>query len=770
MIATLVLGIGLSTAIFSLFYSLLLQPLPYPHPERLVALWTTTPARGSSRLNVGAANWRDWRAQSRLFEDIALTRPVANYNLTGSGPPERLFGARTSWNLPQVLGVRPWMGRTFTEAEQRAGANVAVLSYRLWLRRFGGDHGLLGRKIQLNSAPFEVIGVMPPEYCYPTRDFELWTPLFIRPDEFQTRLGYDYISVGRLKAGVTVAQAQAEISAIMQRLARQYPEIGTVFGPHDAVVEPLLASTVSQAREPLHVLLGAVGLLLLIGCMNLSLLLLARASARAQEMAVRTAIGAGRWRLVRQMLAELVPLSVAGAAGGVLLAWWMVRAIVPFLPAGMPRVEAVRLHPAALAFAVAAGVFSVFGAGLWPARLAAAGSRTMTARSYGRNLLVVAQVALASVLLFGEALFVRSLAALLKVQPGFTTQGILTMHLAVTRARHPEDRQVADYYDRIAERVRTVPGVSAAGIVNRLPLSGTAQTGPVEFEGKPEAGIVDTDWRSATRGYFEAIGIPLVRGSVFTGRERETTQPVGLIDEHLARKVFGNQDPVGRRFRISAGTVRGPWTGIVGVVGHILHESLEKDVRPQVYWPEAQRAQDRAALVVRTAGHPASFAPAVVQQIRALDPEQTVYDVRSMDEWVERSLSTRNLVTSLVGLFGGASLALACLGLYGVVSYTARLRLREFGIRMALGAAPAHVRRLVLRHALRLAVWGAAAGLVLTWPAGAALHRFVYGVSTMDAAALAVVPAVLLGAALLASLAPARRAASADPALTLRAE
>ena len=769
-LATMVLGIGLSTATFSLVYSLLVEPLPYAQPERLAGLWTTLPSKGNLRLNVGAANWRDWRAQSRLFQDMALTRAIANYNLTGDGPPERLSGARTSWNLPQVLGVRPWMGRTFTEAEQRAGTRVAVLSHALWQRRFGGDAGILGRKIQLNDEPFEVIGVMPPAYCYPTRNHELWTPLFIPDAEMQSRLGYDYRAVGRLKPGVSFARAQAEMSAIMARLARQYPGPLSIFGAHGVLVEPLLDSMVRQVRRPLYVLAAGVGLLLLIGCLNAGILLLIRANARAAEMAMRTALGASRARLTAQMLAELLPLSAAGAAGGALCAWWMLRALVPMLPPDLPRSESVGLHPSALAFAVAAALVTVFTAGLPPARAASAGGRTFTARGSGRNLLVMAQVCVAAVLLFGEGLFLRSLAALLQVHPGFATQGILTMHLAVTRARHPRDSQVADYYDRIAQAVQALPGVTAAGLVNRLPLTGVGQTGPVEFEGRPEVGIVDTDWRSATPGYFEAAGIPLRRGRLFTHTDREDKPIVGLIDEQLARKVFGAADPIGRRFRISLGKEHGPWTEIAGVVGHVLNDSLEKDARPQVYWPEAQRAQDRAVLVMRTAGNPASFTAAVAGQIRTLDPEQTFYDVRPMDAWVARSVGTRRLVTALLGVFGLASLGLACLGLYGVVAYSARLRLREFGIRIALGAAPRHVRGMVRGHALKLALGGSAAGLALAWPVGLALRSFLYGVSGMDALTLAVVPVVLVAVAFAASAEPARRAAAADPAVTLRAE
>src|SRR5216684_138940 len=715
--ATLALGIGLSTVTFSVVYSVLLQPLPYPEADRIMALWPSARKTGYARFSVSAALWLHWRKDSTLFEDIALTRPIANFNLTGDGAPERLQGARTSFNVPLVLRVRPLLGRTFTEEEQRHDARVAILSHGFWKRRFASDPEILGRKIQLNGGPFEVIGIMPPEYRYPSADFELWTPLYIPPGEIIEGMNYQYLAVGRLKRGVSVAQAQTEISAIMQRLSQEYPvSYGIGENSVGALVEPLAQSDASQIRSTLQVLLAAVACLLLIGCMNLAVLLIARASARAREMAVRVALGATSGRLRRQLLAEVIPLGVAGTAGGLLLAWWMLKALLPYLPANTPRVTSIALHGPVIAFAVGASLLVVLLASLLPGRIASrnhpAGTLQQSSRSIAgggqaRNLLVVAQIAVTIILLFGGLLFARSLSALLRVNPGFSSQGVLTMHLAVTRAKYREDVQVADYYRRLVDRVRSVPGVTAAGVVNRLPLSGIAQTGGVEFEGR--TGSYDSDWRSATLGYFEAIGIPLHRGRLFTVDDREASPSVGLIDERLARRVFGSEDRVGKRFRryLPSLAKQDPWTEIVGVVGHVLNDSLERDTRPQVYWPETQRTQDRAALVVRTVGHPESYSQAVVDQIRKEDPQQPVYDVRSMEEWLNRTLQSRTLLTGTVALFSGASLLLACLGLYGVISYTADLRLREFGIRMALGAGRGHVRGLVLRHAGKLALCGA---------------------------------------------------------------
>ena len=785
--ATLALGIGLTTAIFSLAYSILLRALPYPDPERLVTLWLTNTAAVAanvSRFNANSANWMDWRAQSELFEDIALTRAVANFNLTGDGPPERVQGGRTTWNLPHVLGVQPVLGRMFTEEETAQDAKVAVLSYGFWQRRFGRDPGIVGRTIQLSGAPFEVIGVMPPDFRYPARDFELWTPLFIPPDETRSQYNFNYRAVGRLKPGVTLQKAQAETSTITRRWARQYPASSGA-GEYGVLVESLLDSTVGQFRTILYVLLAAVGCLLLIGCINLGGLLIVRASARTHEFAIRAALGASAARLRRQTLAEVLPLSAAGGGGGALLAWWLLKVLVPWLPPQVPGLESIGLNGPVLAFALVLSVLVVLLAGMPPARLASrvhlAGTmqqnpRTLAGGSTIRNALVVAQIAVTLVLVFGGGLLARSLAAVMKVNPGFSTQGVLTMHLAVTRAKYPTDPQVADYYRRLVERVKTIPGVITAGMVNLLPFSELRTVYPVEFEGKPDEGAAG-DGRSVTPSYFSAMGIPLIRGRDFSQQDKEGAPLVGIIDEQLALKVFGNGDPLGKRFRFGVITTSTLWIEIVGVVGHIRNDSLETDPRPQMYWPEAQRTsdvnrayKDRGALVVRTAGHPESFTSAVVEQIHSENPEQPVYDVRSMEDWLDRSLQSRNLLTGLVTLFGGASLLLASVGLYGVLSYAVAQRTKEIGIRMALGATGRNVRWLVLRHSLTIVLAGIWLGLPLAWLGTRVLASFLYGLTPTDPAAIVLAASLLILVALLACYLPARRATRVDPMIALRHE
>jgi putative ABC transport system permease protein len=672
------------------------------------------------------------------------------------------------------------LGRYFTEEEARRDASVAVLGYGFWESRFARDPAIVGRNIKLNGESFEVIGVMPPDFQYPTGDYQLWTPLFITPDEIRTRMVFFYISVGRLKPGVSLQQAQAEMSGIMQYLERKYPANSR----RGVLVEPMLEYAVGEFRTIIYVLLAAVGCLLLIVCINLGGLLVARASARTHEFAVRAALGASAARLRRQTLAEALPLSAVGGSGGVLLAWWLLEISASWLPAGLTSLVSIRLDGRVMVVALALSVLVVLLAGMLPARLASRvqlactmqhGSRATASGITMRNALVVAQIAVTLVLVFAGGLLARSLVEVLKVNPGFSPQGVLTMQLTVPRAKYtsdlyPTDPLVADYYHRLVARVKTVPGVIEAGIVNALPFGPGRMSGGIEFEGKTDRDMMGVNINSATPGYFSALGIPLIRGRDFTEYDREGAPAVGIIDEQLARSVFGEENPLGKRFRFSRGGPTTQWREIVGVVGHIKTDSLEADLRPQAYSPEAQQTLDRGALVVRTVGRPETFTSAVVEQIHKENPDQPVYDVRSMETRLDRSLQSRNLLTGLVTLFGGSALLLACLGLYGVVSYGAGLRLREFAIRTALGARPGDVRRLVLAHAARLWISGTAIGLVAAWPAGRALQGQLYGVGSADTIALSVAPCLLLVIALLAGLGPARRAGRVDPAVTLRAD
>ncbi len=783
---TLALGIGLSTAIFSLTYSFLLRALPYPDADRLVMIWLTHPAAaaaGNPRFSPNAVNWLEWQEQARSFDGLALARTGLSFNLTGGDRPERVVGIKASPNLAQVLGIPPRLGRMFTAEEVEQDAKLAVLGDGFWTRRFARDPGVIGQRIQLNGEAYEVIGALPPEFQFPANEFDLLTPLLIPPQERLSPSHFYYKAIARLKAGVSLRQAQAETTAITARLAERRPDRKGP-GGDGTQVESLLDTNVGQFRTTLYALLAAVGCLLLIGCINLGGLLIVRASARTHEFAIRAALGASRGRLRIQTLAEVLPLSVAGAGVGILLAWALLKVLARWLPAYLPRLETVGLHLPVLAFAVGLSVLIVSLAGMLPARVAARaqlastiqpGARTVAGGGALRNALVAAQIAMTLALVFAGGLLARSLAAALQAHPGFSPQGALTMQLQVTRTKYPTDAEVGDYYHRLVARVKTIPGVVAAGI-GSLPFSAFGTSGPVEFAARPNEELLPSQFRQATPGYFAALGIPLLRGREFTEQDKEGAPPVAIIDEQLARRALGETDPVGQRIRFGPITKTTPWVEIVGVVGHIRASSLEFDPTPQLYWPgaqqrlEMQRGEYRVGLIVRTSGQPEKFTSAIVEQIQKENPDQPVYDVRSMEDRLDQSLQARHLLTGLVTLFGAAAMLLACLGLYGVVSFGVALRLREFAIRAALGAQANDIRRLVLAHAARLWLAGSVIGLIAAWPVGGALKSQLYGVGGSDAVALATALSLSLVTALVAGLVPALRAGRVDPAVTLRSE
>jgi predicted permease len=777
-VAIVALGIGAVTAIFSVVYSVVLRPLPYRDPERLVALWTRAPRLRLPRAFVNGADYREWRSQNHVFEDVALVRHIANFNLTDDGEPERILGARVSANLFDVLGVTPALGRLFTEDEDEIGHDDAVLlSDGLWKRRFGGDPSVVGRRIRLSGIPHTVVGVMRPDFRYPGREFQLWTPLTINPDELSRKIGgYSFLAVARLKRGVSVAAAQSEMDTIARRLEAAYPASNRETGVE---VVALLADVVSPVRPALLVLLGAVGCLLLIACLNLSSLLGARALSRAREFAVRRALGASRGRLAAQALAEVTPILALGGALGVAAAVWAVQAFIPLAPVALPRVESIGVHAPVLAFSVAMLAVTGLVSGLVPAVQAWRSDLASATREGGRSttggrgqskvgsLLALTQVALTVPLVVGAGLLVRSFSALSQVDPGFRAEGALSLHLAIPRSKYPKDLDVAAFCSRLLEQVRAVPGVAAVGMVNRLPLAGVAQIGSVEFD-RPSEGEMIVDWRTVTPGYFDALGIPIREGRVFTEFDTEKAPPVGVIDEQIARAIWPGESAIGKRFRIPVATF--PWVEIVGVVGHVRHDGLDVDPRPQVYWNYHQRTQDRAVLVVRGRQDPSALAPAVLAAIRKVDPEQAAYDVRPMEAVLERSLAQRWLNATLLGVFAGMALLLASVGVYGVIAFGVARRTREFGIRLALGAERSQVARLVVGQGAALAAAGTVVGVIAAAILAGAMQSLVYGVPPRDLASFAIASAVLLAVAVLASYLPARRAASVDPAVTLRAE
>ena len=777
-ILTVGLGIAATTAVFSVVYGVLWSPLPYAASDRLVSLWTQSLELKQDRMFVGAADYRDWRTQQTVFEDIALVRTVGNFTMVGGGEPERVQGSPVTASLFRVLKVEPALGRVFRDEEERPGNDaVVILSDGLWARRFGRDPGVLSRSLALSGRSYSIIGVMPPSFAYPGREFDLWVPLTVNPADYENRLSRNYRSVARLKPGVSVEQARAEMRAIASRLGEQYPDSNakysvTVFQMLDDMVQPVRAS--------LFVLIAAVASLLLIGCASLGNLLLARASGRTVELTLRGALGASRGRLVRQALAELVPLVVAGGTVGILLAAWVLAIVRPRLATLLPRVDAIALNGPVLLMAFAAVIFTSALAGVWPAlqqsrqdagvglrdgARGGTGSRRVTRL---RDAFVVAQVMTAVALAVGAALFVRSFAAVQRVDVGFQTKGVLGAHLQIPRTKYPLDQQVAAFSRQIVNRVQTVPGVESVGMVNRLPLAGGGQNGFLELENSqlPGGRIESVDWRSVTPDYFRTMSIPVRRGRAFTDGDHETAPPVGIIDERLAALAWPGQDPIGRRFRIPFPGQ--PWITVVGVVGHIRHDGVTVDTRPQVYWHYLQRAQDRMALVVRGKVPPERLVADVVASIRAIDPEQPVYDVQTLDALRDRAVVQPRITTYILVAFAVTALLLACVGIYGVTAYSVGQRTREVALRIALGARPSNVLMLVLRHTAILAACGVFLGLIVVLASGRLIRTVLYGIAPTDWVSFGAASLLLSLVVFAAAVIPVRRALRIDPMLELR--
>jgi putative ABC transport system permease protein len=767
--AILILGLGCaaSTSIFSVAYSVLIRDLPYPDPGRLVSLSTILPHAIASKAPAGAADYFDWRQRQQVFTDLALTRLVANFNLTGEGQPERIRGTRTTASLFHTLGVAPLIGRTFTEAEQldpERAASIAVLSYSLWQRRFGGDASILNHKVRLNGRDTEIIGVMPPDFRYPSREYELWEPLYYPPEELRDRTDFSYACVARLRLGITLDQARAQMSAIAAGLAREYPKTNRDLGVY---VEPLLGDITESVRLSMWLLVAAVGTLFMVGCVNLANLLLARATGRQAEFAIRASLGATRARLVRQSFVETIPLAIVGAVLGIVGADSLLKLLVPLLPPGIPRVEEIAVHPPVLVFTIVLSFAAAFTISIAPAlHVSASLQRGPASHSRIRDLLICAEIAGTVVLLVSAGLLMRSFVNVRATNPGFRTDHVLGLHLAVDRPTHGNtDSEVWGYLSRLIDRVQSTPGVESAAVVNRLPLGGQTQTLQIEFEGHQT--IVNIDSRSASPNYFRSLGIPLLAGRIFRQDDVAGRADVGILDDRIARQIFGAESPIGKRFRIAV--VPGmPWVQIVGVVGHIRHEGLDRDPRPQVYWPYAQRTQDRLAMVVKAAGDPAAMTPAIRAAIREVDPNQPLYDVLPMPEFIARTLLAQRLNLMLVGSFAVLALALASVGLYAEISHLTARRSREFGVRLAVGASPGDLLEMVLRQSVARASIGIAAGLILSAVITRLLSTMIHGVATVDPLTYTFVGLLLLIIVVAASYVPALKASRTDPVSALR--
>jgi putative ABC transport system permease protein len=746
---TLALGMGANTAIFSVVYATLLHPLPYREPGRLVQIWETNPREIQSRLGASPADFTDWSREGELFEHVAALNLVnTSFNLTGRDEPERLEGVRVSSNLFALLGVDPILGRTFRPDDER----TVLLSHGLWERRFGADRRIIGQGITLNQQPYTIIGVLPKRFRFFDRRFELWTTPILSPQDMEQR-GWRFLRVfARLQPGVTVEQAQARMDALMLRLAQQH-QTNQDYG---ALVAPLHEQIVSDVRPALRLIFTAVGVVLLIACANVANLLLARATGREKEMSIRSALGATRGRLVRQLFTESLLLAGLGAAAGLVLALWGVELLSRLIPRNLLDaipVEELGVNGPVLAFTLGISFLAALLFGLAPAFLRAG------APGRGRGLLVVAEMALSLVLLIGGGLLFQSFWRLLRVDPGFRSEGVLTLRI------HHTARAV-EFFQQALERIRALPGVESAAATAVLPGIGARWAMTILVEGQSQYPVVL--YRPITPNYFRTMGVPLLRGRDFTPQDSPASPPVALVNESMARRLWPNEDAIGKRLR--PGDAQGAWATVVGVVGDERLLGLESEARPTLYRPFQQHPSPAMSLIIKTAGDPAGLAPLVRNAIRAVDPDQPVFLVETLEQVLGSTLAGRRFYMILLGVFAALAASLSVVGLYSVLAYSVSRRTREFGIRLALGAKPVDVVLLVVSQGLVLTAAGAAIGLGLAAVLTRYLASLLYGVRPTDAWTFFGVAGLLLAVGLAASWLPSRRAARLNPMEALRHE
>jgi putative ABC transport system permease protein len=788
-ILTLALGIGANTAIFSAVNAVLLRPLGYGDPERLVTIEHRYP---SLNLNapVSVPGFLDYQ-RARSIESMAVETGWAA-NLTGEGEPERLQGARVTGRFFGTLGVPAERGRTLLPGEDSAGReHVAVLSYGLWQRLFGGSRGVVGRSLSLNSESYQVVGVMPRDFRdVQNRNVELWIPLVFRPDQLADgERTHEFLNlVARLRTGVPLEQAAAEIRTLAEQLKRQYPAAY----PSDwsLVTTSLAQHLVGDVRPALLVLLGAVGFVLLIACANVANLLLARAAARSKEIAVRTALGASRDRLIRQLLTESVMLALMGGVLGLFLAFWGVRAIIALNPANLPRADEIGVDPPVMLFTLLVSLVTGLLFGLAPAVHTAAadlhgmlkeGGRGSAGDRGGqglRRMLVVAEVALALTLLTGAGLLIKSFARLQGVDPGFEPRRLLTFNLSLPASRYHSDTAQIAFFDQVIPAVSAVPGVRGVGATSVMPFGGGWSTAGFEIEGYQTPPKQPGPWgdiRIVSPSYFATLGIPLRRGRLLDEQDRSGSPEVAVIDDEFVRRYWPHDDPIGKRFTFgppagATDTSSREWVTVVGVVGHTKQEGLDAENRLQLYLPYRQAGQPFLTFAVRTAGPPEQYVNPVRRAVQSVDPEQPLSNVRSMDELISRSVGQRRLSMMLLSLFSGLALVLASVGIYGLMSYSVAQRSRELGVRIALGADRLDVLRLVLRQGMSLALTGIVIGVGAAFALSRVIESQLFGVRATDPTTFVAVAALLGLTALAANLIPAWRATRVDPAVVLREE
>jgi putative ABC transport system permease protein len=785
-VVALALGIGANTAIFSVLNAVLLKPLPYEQSERLVMMWQRFTGIGVPK----DQNWtsppefNDVRRLQSSFSEIAAMQS-ASFTILVGDRPERILGQFVSPSFFKLLGVEAFLGRTFSAEEEQQGKEaVVVIGHGLWQRRFASDPGLLQRPLSMNGRSYQVIGIAPPRFKDPMQpDAEMWAALSFTNAQLMQRGSHGLLVLARIKPELTLEQARSDMTRVSERIVEGAPEYPYAKFGYRVLINPLLEEYVGDIRPALVMLMGSVGLVLLIACTNVANLLLVRASAREREIGIRMALGAGRGRLIRQMLTESVVLSLVGALGGILLARVGVSLLAAMAAQSFPRLAETQIDARALTFTIVIALATGILFGLFPAFQSARsntqdalkeGSQATTAghgRLRVRRVLVAAEVALSLLLLVGAGLLIKSFMRLQQVDAGFDPSGVLTMRIVIPAARYSEPDQVRSFYREVLRRVSALPGVVKVGANNGIPLAGGAGSGTTTVDNPAfpdDRGTPEADQRIVTPGYFEAMGMTMLSGRMFDDRDNETGQPVAIIDETMAKTFWPNEDPLGKRIKRGGRQSTQPWLTIVGVARHVRYRTLEEPSRVQLYLPHAQSPTGGMSLAIKTSLDPRTLSNSVQREVIAVDPEQPVWAIRTMDELMATSVMRRQLIMTLLTVFAGIALMLAAVGIYGVVSYWVTQRSHEIGIRVAIGASRLDVLKMVLGQSMSVVLIGVAIGLIGAAALARLMTALLYNVSATDAATFAGYSAALILVGLLASYVPARRATRIDPVTMLR--
>jgi putative ABC transport system permease protein len=791
-VIALALGIGANTAVFSVVNAVLLRPLPYQNSDRMAMIWGNFRTFSMERLRAKAAEYVDYRDQTRSFEAVAAFS-TADFNFTGPQQPARIAGASVTANLFPMIGAKAAQGRLISPEENQTGRdNVVVVSHQFWQKRLGAEANVIGRSVRLDDRNYTLIGVMPADFEFPHPSFnfaepvEFWVPLAFTTEQVAQRQRPYYLNViALLKPDVTIEQARAEMAALGQRFEREHQSYR---GPKNSdmgwriTVTPLQEQIVGNSRRALLVLFAAVGLVLLIACANAANLSLMRATVRQKEMAIRAAMGAHRLRLIRQLLTESLLIAAFGGAGGLSLAWFGVKALVALSPDNLPRLQEIDVDGRVLFFTLALSVLTGLIFGLAPALQASrprlqhtlkeGGAAATRGRHWLRNLLVVGEVAVAMTLLVGAGLMLNSFVRLQRVNPVVNAGKLLSVQIDLPETRYPKAAQAATFFQDLIRRVESLPGVESASLSTVQPLSGVAVNDPFSIEGRPldfnNAPVAG--WQHVTPNFFRTLGIPIVAGRDFTERDTADTSGAAIINEAMARRYFPNEDPIGKRLALGLPRPDNPWLTIVGVVKDIPHRGLESKAEPDWYLSYLGQPRRYGYLMARSSGDPASLAAAIRSQVLVIDKDQPVTAIRTVNEVIESTTAPRRFNTMLLAIFAAVAMALAAVGIYSVISYSVTQRTQEVGVRMALGARPGDVIRLILKQGLALTLIGIAAGVLGALAAARVMSGLLYGVTATDPATFVAISLLLAMVALLACYLPARRAARVEPMAALRCE